>query len=143
MKYVLIAMALLCSASASAVTGNILFSGTVSSACSFSSASAGTLTISGTSLTSATPGTIDVLNNDPGVFTLSLGTTSVTTSPSGETLSSVTATPTVTGANAGITLPASLANAGTDTVSVALTSGVLSAVATAGSYVVTQVVDCS
>ena len=142
MKKILLAMALLTPQLAFAVDGNVLFSGTVSSACSFNSASPGTLTVTGTSISSASPGTINVLNNDPGAFTLTLGSTALTTSPDGQTISAITVTPTVTGSNAGITLPATLDNSGTDTVSVALTSGTLDATATAGNYIVNQVISC-
>jgi hypothetical protein len=127
---------------AHAVDGNIIFSGTVASSCSFTSASAGTLTISGTSISSATAGTIQVTNNDPAAYDLSVGSSTLTTAPNGEGITSITATPTVTGDNAGITLPATLTNAGVDTVSVALTAGTLDAVATAGTYVLTQVITC-
>ena len=130
--------------SAFGVTGNVLFNGTVASSCSFSSSSAGTLTVSGTSLTSATAGTIDVVNNDPGVFTLSITSTNLSTSPDGQGLSVSTVTGDVTaGPNIAIdALPASLVNAGTDTVSVEITSGTLDATATAGTYIVTTVVSC-
>jgi hypothetical protein len=125
-----------------AVDGNIIFSGTVASSCSFTSASAGTLTVSGTSISSASSGTIQVTNNDAGAYDLLVGSTTLSTSPSGESISSITATPTVTGVNAGIALPSTLTNVGVDTVSVALTAGTLDAVATAGTYIVTQVITC-
>lgn len=141
MKYILVALLTVLSASAFAVDGSVFFNGTVASSCSFSSASAGTVNISGTAITAGTSGTINVLNNDPGTFTLSLGATTLSTAPSGETLTSSTATPTVTGANAALVLPGLLANAGTDTVSISLT-GTLGQTATAGAYVFTQVVSC-
>lgn len=141
MKYILVALLAVLSTSAFAVDGNVFFNGTVASSCSFSSASAGTVNISGTAITAGTDGTINVLNNDPGVFTLSLGSTTLTSAPNTEALSSSTATPVVTGANAALSLPGVLANAGTDTVSISLT-GTLDQTATAGAYVFTQVVSC-
>ena len=124
------------------VNGNIIFSGTVASSCAFSSSSAGVASVSGTGFSSTSDGTITVDNNDPSNYTLSLGSLTLTTAPDGQSISASTSTPTVTGSNAGISLPAALANAGTDVVSVDV-SGTLDSTATAGSYVFTQVVTCA
>lgn len=141
MKYILVALFAALSTAAVADTGNILFQGTVSTACAFTSGSLGALDITGTAVTTTTPGSIDVTNNDPGTYTLALGSASLIATGGQDFTAAPTVTPTVAGVNAGITLPATLTNAGTDTVSVTVT-GTLDATATSGSYDVTQVITC-
>lgn len=142
MKKLLCFFAILFTGNAFAADGSVLFTGSVTSDCSFNSASSGSLNVVGTSFSSTADGTINVVNNDAGVYTLSLGTTTLTGAPDGQAISSVTAAAVVTGANTGITLPATLTNSGTDSIAVSLSSGLLDATATAGNYVVTQVVQC-
>jgi hypothetical protein len=144
-KIVFFVLTMMVSLGASAES--ILFNGTVASNCSFSGASDGTLSITGTTLVSATSGTIVVTNNDAGVFTLTIGSTALTTSPNSESLSSVTTTGSFnSGDNAGVDISGGsgvLASAGVDSIAVTLSSGVLDSVATAGNYVATSTVTCA
>lgn len=143
MKYIAFCFLALFAAQSFAVDGNVFFNGTVASSCSFNSASAGTVSVSGTSFSSTANGSISVVNNDPGAYTLSIGALTLPTAPNGETISSsTTTTESVTGANTGLVPPAVLTNAGTDVVELSIT-GTLTGAATAGSYIFQQVVTCA
>ena len=128
--------------------------GNVVSACGFSDTSPGSLTAAGTSVTTAANASTVVLNNDPAVYDLVVGTPSVSTPSSftgaGGTVSAVdvdiamasgSVNPSLFSGTANANSFETLASDGSDV----LTSGIyatLSRVATAGDYVGTVEVTC-
>ena len=150
MKKVIISM--LCAAPLLAGAENLVLQGTAAQACTFSGTTQGTLSVSGTSITTTTPATTIIDNNDDNFYKVTVGVVSgLTSAPSGMSLSgNMALSPSISsGTNSGAVFTgtdatgkeAPLAVASSDTLSLSL-SGTLNGTAKAGTYSATSSVSC-
>ena len=153
MKYALIAiLSLMVAQFTQAET--LIHDGSLASACGFSDTFAGTLTVAGTSVTTASNAGTSVSNNDPGIYELQVGTPSLST-PSAFTAAGGTTTaaavdiamngsganPSIFGSSDDTNGSGALVADGFDDLTAAV-SYTLSRAATAGSYQSTVEVNC-
>lgn len=147
MKLLLLALAFALPASAETIN----FDGTITTSCTFSGTTDGTLNIIGTTITTGTSGSTVITNNDPGAYSLTVSPITSITAPDGLTITgNLTQTPNVsTGPNSAETFTgddatgytATLTAAGADTFTLSLT-GTLDGTATAGTYTAVSTVTC-
>ena len=122
----------------------------VVTSCSFSNTVAGTLAVSGTSVTTNSKPTTDVLNNDPAVYDITVGNQALTAPVGVSTLAVNIESPAVPAGAATIFDSAAEADGATDNLVSAGTyqlsadfTSTLAAVATAGNYTAVVDVTCA